>query len=208
MIRIKGLKKSFGDTVIFNGYDLEVADGEFVILSGNSGCGKTTLINMIGGIEPLDGGEIHVGDYKLERKRPSPSFFQAKVGFVFQNFGLVENKTVRQNLNMVDKKFRSEYTLEETLQAVGMSDKIDEKVYRLSGGEQQRVALARLMLKKCDVILADEPTGSLDWENAKVVIGVLEKLHHMGKTIIMVTHDERLSEYADRVIHLKSARNS
>lgn len=202
MISINNLNKHFGDIVIFDNYNLEIKDGEFVIFSGPSGCGKTTLINMIGGIEPISDGEIHIDEYKLEKKKPSAVFFQKKVGFIFQNFGLVENKTVKQNLNMVDKKFRTEHSMEESLDTVGLLDKMNEKVYRLSGGEQQRVALARLILKQCDVILADEPTGSLDWDNAKIVVDILKKLHSMGKTIIMVTHDSRLLEIAERVIYL------
>lgn len=202
MIIIRNLNKRFGDITLFDDYNLEIQDGEFVVFSGASGCGKTTLINMIGGIEPISGGEIHIDEYKLEKKKPSAVFFQKKVGFVFQNFGLVENKTVRQNLKMVDKKFRTNYTIEDSLEIVGLLDKIDEKIYRLSGGEQQRVALSRLILKQCDLILADEPTGSLDWDNAKIVVDILKKLHSMGKTIIMVTHDSRLLEIAERVIYL------
>ena len=119
-------------------------------------------------------------------------YFSEKVGFLFQNFALSENKTVLKNMEMVAKKNRTEVGIDEALREVGILSKKNEKVCTLSGGEQQRVALARLMIKKCDIILADEPTGSLDKDNADTVIGILKQLNEKGKTVIMVTHDENL----------------
>lgn len=115
-----------------------------------------------------------------------------------------ENRTVRKNLEMVAKRNRTEVTIEEALREVGILEKIDEKFCTLSGGEQQRVALARLMIKKCDIILADEPTGSLDKDNAMIVINILKKQNEKGKTVIMVTHDEELKKVGKRVIVLDS----
>ena len=107
------------------------------------------------------------------------------VGFLFQNFALLEGRTVAQNLQIIQKKSRTETSIEEALAAVGLTKKMNTKVYKLSGGEQQRVALARLMLKKCDVILADEPTGSLDEENADMVMNILHLLNQTGKTVVL-----------------------
>lgn len=203
MINIKNLKKSFDDKVLFNNFQLKIPDGQFIIFTGKSGSGKTTLLNMIGGLETVTDGEIQVDSYIFNNRTRVPrSFFQTKVGFVFQNFGLVDNKTVRQNLEMVHKKYRTEISVEQALKDVGMEKLQDQVVYKLSGGEQQRIALARLMLKKCDIILADEPTGSLDWENAQQVIEIIQQLNRKGKTIVMVTHDQRLLSSAGRTFKL------
>lgn len=121
---------------------------------------------------------------------------------MFQNFALVEQKTVRENLELVKEKFRSDKTPEQALSEVGLSDKFDSKVFTLSGGEQQRVALARLMVKKCDIILADEPTGSLDRDNAQKVIELLRKLNAQGKTVVIVTHDPKVAGQCDRIIKI------
>ena len=125
-----------------------------------------------------------------------------KIGFLFQNFALIESATIRENLEIVQKNGRSGITVEEVLSEVGLLQDIDTEVYKLSGGEQQRVALARLMFKKCDIILADEPTGSLDVENANMVIKFLHKLNKSGKTVILVTHDEKIIKNERRVVQL------
>ena len=124
------------------------------------------------------------------------------MGFLFQNFGLIENKTVYENLLIVKPYKGKELPIDTVLNRVGLEDKIDSKIYTLSGGEQQRVALARLMLKQCNIILADEPTGSLDRENATIVMNLLESLNHEGKTVIIVTHDENIKKRAGRIMEL------
>ena len=202
MIEIKEVSKSFGDKVVFDGFSLTIEDGAFVVFAGNSGCGKTTLLNMIGALEKPDSGQIFVDGVDIYKIRRKEDYFTYKVGFLFQNFALVENKTVRKNLDYVQKKARTSISLDEALKSVGIEDKIDTLVYKLSGGEQQRVALARLMYKKCDIILADEPTGSLDTENAKMVLNFLHKLNDEGQTIILVTHDEKILSSERNVVRL------
>ena len=115
---------------------------------------------------------------------------------------MLENKTVEQNLKIVKAKGDLSYRIDESLKVVGLTDKMNNKVYTLSGGEQQRIALARLILKPCNIILADEPTGSLDKRNAELVIGLLKKINSMGKTVIIVSHDEYVKNSADRIIEL------
>lgn len=203
MIEIKNLCKSFGDNVIFDNFNVTIDDGEYVVFAGKSGCGKTTLLNMIGALEKPDKGKIFVNGVDISLKRNQKEYFRSTVGFLFQNFALIENKTVRQNLELVQKKYRSEVTISQALNAVGIAGKEDTFVYKLSGGEQQRVALARLMIKKCDIILADEPTGSLDTDNAKSVVSILKQLNSQGKTVILVTHDERIIADCKKVINLK-----
>ena len=202
MICIHGLSKSFDDKVIFDNFSIDIADGDFVIFAGNSGCGKTTLLNMIGGLEDPDKGSIEVDGIDICKTKNKQDYFTYKVGFLFQNFALLENKTVRQNLELIQKKARTERTIPEVLEAVGLADKENIKIYKLSGGEQQRVALARLMLKKCDIILADEPTGSLDMGNANAVMDILRQLNKQGKTIIVVTHSEKIINSEKKVVRL------
>lgn len=194
MIQIKHLKKSFGDHIIFEDFSLEIPDREFIVFTGPSGCGKTTLLNMIGGIEQTNGGEILVDGLNIAKTKNLRTYYQKHVGFLFQNFALVERKTVAENLNMIRRNNRTQLTIEQVLERVGMQGTEKQYIYSLSGGEQQRIALARLMLKQCNLVLADEPTGSLDRENAKHVMGILKSLHEMGKTVIIVTHDETLIE--------------
>ena len=202
MIEIKNLHKSFGDRKLFSNFNTTIQDGEFVILSGVSGCGKTTLLNIIGSIEKIDDGEVLVDGINITNPKNQLEYFRTKVGFLFQNFALVDNKTVRENLKLIRNDSKSDITIEGALEKVGLLNKIDQKVYTLSGGEQQRVALGRLMVKKCDIILADEPTGSLDKVNAESVIEILKRMNKMGKTVIMATHDESYKKIGTRIINL------
>lgn len=202
MIEIKGLSKAFGERKLFDNFSLKVEDGEFVVFAGVSGCGKTTLLNMIGSLEPVDSGDILVDGRSVLGRRARSEYLKKKVGFLFQNFALVENKTVADNLAFVKNDCRSGVSAAQALETVGLSGKEKQKIYSLSGGEQQRVALARLIIKKCDMILADEPTGSLDRANANAVFSLLEELNRQGKTVIIVTHDEELQKRGKRVVLL------
>ena len=202
MIELKNVKKSFGDRVLYENLNLTVTDGEFAVLIGASGCGKTTLLDIIAGIEPIDSGEVIVDGLNIQKRRNRLAYYQTNLGMCFQNFALIENMTVRKNLELVQKKSRSDMSNEDALRRVGMSEYIDKKVCTLSGGEQQRVALARLMVKKCSIILADEPTGSLDAVNASKVMDILSDLNKMGKTVVMVTHDTKYQKIGSRQIDL------
>ena len=202
MISIRNMRKAFDDKVLFDHFDLDIPDGSFVVISGESGSGKSTLLNMIGGIEEPDSGTITVDGFDVTGKGSKRKYFRDVVGFLFQNFALLENKTVKENLEMIQKAGRSGVEIEEALEKVGLSDVLNKKVYKLSGGEQQRIALARLMIKKCSVILADEPTGSLDKKNSDMVMRVLHDLNTMGKTVIVVTHDEDIVSRADNVVRI------
>lgn len=200
MIEINNISKAFEDKKIFENFSEKIEKGEFIIFSGESGCGKTTLLNMIGGIEKIDKGTITVDGIDISQRKNKLSYFQNKVGFLFQNFALVDEKTVEQNLSIV----RGAQTTDilKVLERVGLKGYENKKVYKLSGGEQQRVALARLMLKSCDLILADEPTGSLDKKNAMLVMDILKELNKENKTIILVTHDEEIKKMGTRTITL------
>lgn len=193
MIKITNLNKSFNSKQLYKDFNMNIEDGDFVIFKGPSGCGKTTLLNMIGGIETIDSGSIIVNGYDVSRRKDRQKILSDEVGFLFQNFALVEEKTVKQNLEFVKKKYRQNIEIRDALSFSGLSENVlNEKIYTLSGGEQQRVAIARLIMKKCNIILADEPTGSLDRKNADMVFDLLSGLNTKGKTIILVTHDPQL----------------
>lgn len=202
MIEITNLNKKYGDNIIFENFNLSIESNVLAILSGESGRGKTTLLNMIGAIEKIDSGEIIVDGIDIMDKKKQLNYLKYKVGFLFQNFGLIENKTVKKNLEIVKKNIRSNYTINEVLDIVGLKNKLNSKIYTLSGGEQQRIALARLLLKKCDLVLADEPTGSLDKKNSDIVIDLIKQLKDMGKTIVIVTHDEYIKAKGEVIIDL------
>lgn len=196
------LSKRFEGRILFENFNFKIESGEFVCFSGVSGCGKTTLLNMIGMIEPFDSGKLLIDGDAIVTPKQRMQYFRKKLGFLFQNFALVENKTVEQNLKLIRKQDRTNLTMEEALKRVGLSGVLKQKVYTLSGGEQQRVALARLFFKQSEIILADEPTGSLDEANANRIMQILKELHQEGKTIILVTHDEKIKRMAERVIEL------
>ena len=202
MIKITNLNKCYGEKTLFQNLNISIADGEFVVFAGKSGCGKTTLLNIIGGLEKPDSGYVLVNGIDIYKRKNQRNYFKNTVGFLFQNFALIENKTVKQNLDFIEKADRTDISYEEALQFVGLEDKLKSKVFQLSGGEQQRIALARLMLKRCSIILADEPTGSLDYENSEKVLDILKDLNKSGKTIILVTHDERIIANARKVVYL------
>ncbi|MBE6841789.1 MAG: ATP-binding cassette domain-containing protein [Ruminococcus sp.] len=202
MIELKGIYKSFDGQMIFENFSETIKDGEFIVFNGESGCGKTTLLNMIGAIENADKGCILVDGIDIGRRKNKIKYFRDKVGFLFQNFALVEEETVEENLKIV-KGIKDRQLIDDVLCRVGLKNYGNKKVYKLSGGEQQRVALARLILKKCDIILADEPTGSLDKKNASMVVDILRSLNDEGKTVILVTHDDDIKKIGSRIINLE-----
>lgn len=201
MIEIKNISKKMGNKQLYQNFSINIPDQSFVVITGESGCGKTTLLNMIGGIEAINSGEILING-KSVKSYPKRYLFREEIGFLFQNFALVEYMTVKQNLSMVLDKNKANLSIKEVLKKVGLEGMENKKVYQLSGGEQQRVALARLMLKKCNVILADEPTGSLDEKNSAVVMEQLHYLNEQGKTIVMVTHNMKYVKEATMIINL------
>jgi len=199
LLQVENVRKSFGPLEVLKGVSLPVDRGDVVAILGPSGSGKTTLLHIIGALETFDGGQVIVDGIDVNDPKTHRDYFANKVGFLFQNFVLIEDMTVRKNLNLIRKTNASGISIAEALDYVGLGDKIDQKVYELSGGEQQRVALARLMIKKCDIILADEPTGSLDRKNAERVLSILEDFHQKGKTVVIVTHDEGIKNRGWRV---------
>lgn len=207
IIKLVNVKKKFGSHAIFENLNLNVEENDFVAIVGKSGKGKTTLLNMIGCIEPITSGEINVCGIKNPNinKKSGSHLLRNKISFLFQNYALVDDETVNFNLDIAlrfTKSSKSEKATlkKDALKMVGLSGYESRKVYELSGGEQQRIAIARAILKPSNLVLADEPTGSLDPENRDIVLKLLSKMNEMGKTIIVVTHDSTVADYCKRKI--------
>lgn len=204
IVKLKNISKSYYQHNVFHDFNLEIDEGEFIIISGKSGSGKSTLCNIIGLLDKPDQGKVFIKDQEIDYKDSKIAKLLSKnISYLFQNFALIDNKTVGYNLELVypSKKERknNRKLIEEKLSEVGMEGTYDKYIYECSGGQQQRVAIARL-LKQGDIIICDEPTGSLDEENKMLVMNLICDLHKKGKTIIMVTHDKTLYSYAKRVI--------
>lgn len=205
MIEIKNLNKKFNDKVIFNNLNLTIEDGEMLAISGASGSGKTTLLNILGKLDKEYDGNIII-DNKNLKTITQTNYLRNTIGYLFQNYALADNLTVTRNLDF-SLKYSDDKSLEakeNALEMVGLDPKeyLNKKIYTLSGGEQQRVALARLFLKPCSIILADEPTGSLDVKNRDIVLEILRKMNEHGKTVIVVTHDPYVLTVCNRVIKI------
>ena len=209
MIKIEHLAKSFGERTVFQDINLQFAAGKVYALIGNSGCGKTTLLNILAKLEPYDKGSISYRGQELKQIK-SHHFFKNELGYLFQNFGLLENETVAANLelgligqksNKQEKKQREE----EVLEKVGLNYlTLDQKIYELSGGEAQRVALAKVILKDPPLILADELTAALDPETSQEIMNLLLSLKKPDRLMIIATHNPVIWEKADEVIRLNT----
>lgn len=208
MIKIHQLTKTFGNRTVFSDLNLNFDAGKVYALIGNSGCGKTTLLNMLAKLEPYDQGSIQYKGKDLRKIKPT-NYFRNELGYLFQNFGLIDNKTVSENLDLglighkLDKQKKRE-TKEEVLDRVGLSYiQLDQKVYELSGGEAQRVALAKIILKDPPLILADELTAALDPETSQEIMDLLLTLKNKERLIIIATHNPTIWKQADQVVSLK-----
>ena len=207
MILVEKIHKQYYDHVIFDDFSMEVEQGSFVAIQGASGSGKSTLLNMIGLLDKPDKGNIIVFGNKNVKpfSRKANQLLKNNVGYLFQNFALIENKSVLYNLKLSIDHFSFSNKKEKIVQAlddVGLKGFENKKIYECSGGEQQRIALARLLLKPCQLVLADEPTGSLDAKNKEIVFQILKSMQQQGKTIVIVSHDQELVNRADKIINL------
>lgn len=208
-IEIKGLSKSYGRLKIYENLNLNLEGGKMIVLYGQSGCGKTTLLNMIGLIEDYQGGKILYDGEEIRSSKKKRKMLRDKFGFIFQDFGLIENESIINNLKVVYKvsKMKDATTqAEEVLKQMNLNVNLKRKIYELSGGEQQRVAIAKAILKDAQIILADEPTASLDEENKMQVLSWLKAFAAQGKNVIVVSHDAGVRELADEVINLEEYR--
>jgi len=208
MIELQHIWKQFGSRIIFSDLNLNFQSGMVYALIGDSGCGKTTLLNMLAKLETFDKGEIVYKGKSLTSLK-NEEFYRNELGYLFQNFGLLESQTIRENLELgligkkQNKKQEKERLLLQALKAVRLDYlSLNQKIYELSGGEAQRVALAKIILKNPPLILADEPTASLDPKNSKEIMEILLELRNANRTIIIATHNPSIWKMADQVIHL------
>ncbi len=214
MIEVKNIHKSFGDLEVLKGVNLTVQKGEIVAIVGKSGAGKTTLLQIIGTLDQPTQGEVLINGERLMAKgeRELAAFRNKHIGFIFQFHQLLPEFTALENVcipAMIAREKESEYKARATqlLTELGLKDRMNHKPNELSGGEKQRVSAARALMMKPDIILADEPTGSLDEKNKKELSDLLLKLRKQyGQTILLVTHDKELASIADRVIEIVDGR--
>lgn len=215
MIYIERLSKSFDRQTLWSDLDLTIPSGQMTAFVGPSGAGKSTLLNCIGLLESVDTGRIVYKEKDLTRLSTSGRrrFRRDTLGYLFQNYALVENATVEANLNIAQNAgyrltLRRRIDYREVLEHVGLAGRSKEKVHHLSGGEQQRVALARLMVKRPAIVLADEPTGALDEANTRMVINVLREMSDQGCAVVIATHDDRVRDSCDETFSVDTREMS
>jgi putative ABC transport system ATP-binding protein len=208
MIKLENVEKYYGRHRVLNGIDLEVRKGEFISITGISGSGKSTLLNIIGGMDRPETGRVivdceDISGYSDERLT---LYRRAKIGFIFQFFNLLPNITVFENISMplLLNGREEEERIFAIIRRIGLSGKEKDLPYQLSGGEQQRVAIARALIHGPEIILADEPTGSLDSETGRMIMDLIAQLAgETKKTVVLVTHEPHIAEYAQRMVRIK-----
>lgn len=214
MITVEGITKSFGSLKVLKGIDLHVEKGEIISIVGASGAGKTTLLQIIGTLDKADSGTVHINGQKLNSLRDSQlsDFRNKNIGFVFQFHQLLPEFTALENVMIPAligkiKDSQAKQKAKELLDMLGLADRLGHKPNELSGGEKQRVAVARALINNPAIILADEPSGSLDTENKEELHQLFFKLRDtLGQTFIIVTHDENLASITDRTVHMKDGQ--
>ena len=212
-IEFKNVKKIYkmGDVKIraLNGVDFKIDKGEFAVVLGPSGAGKSTILNILGGMDTCTTGEITVDGKRIDKysSRQLTAYRRYDIGFVFQFYNLVQNLTVKENVELATQICKEPLDIVKTIEAVGLSDRIGNFPSQLSGGEQQRVAIARALAKNPKMLLCDEPTGALDYNTSKEILKLIEDVNHKyGNTVIMVTHNDAIKNMADRVIKLRDGQ--
>ena len=213
LISLQNVTKEFendaGVVKALKGIDLDIYENEFVVVVGESGCGKTTMLNIIGGMDNLTGGTLTIEgkDYSHPTEKELTDYRRFKLGFVFQSYNLMPNLTARENVEFIAELVPSPMPVETALEKVGMLQRSDHYPSQLSGGQQQRIAIARALVKQPKVILADEPTAALDYQTSLEVLDAIERIvRDKTATVIMVTHNPEIGKMADRIIRLRAGK--
>ena len=197
------------DVRALDGVSLRIEAGELLVLLGPSGSGKSTLLNILGGLDTPTAGRVRFRDHRLDGAGPDAltQFRREHVGFVFQFYNLIPSLTARENVQLVTDIAERPMAPDEALRLVGLDDRLDHFPSQLSGGEQQRVAVARAIAKRPDVLLCDEPTGALDFASGRLVLQVIDQVNRqLGTTTALITHNAGIAGMADRVLHMGSGR--
>ena len=207
MIELRNINKGFDDRIVLENLNYNFYEGNSYALIGASGAGKTTLLNIIGKLEEVDSGDIIVNDINLNNIKEK-DYFKNYLSYLFQNFGLIENKSIQENLMLAfigEKigKLEKQQKMNEALKRVHLDVKLNRKIYTLSGGEAQRVALAKTILKDSPIILADEPTASVDQKNSEEIIELILSLKKENKIIIIATHSPDIYNQVDHILEIK-----
>lgn len=213
MIRTKKLVKEYvvGENKIVanDNIDFEIKAGEFAVILGPSGAGKTTLLNILGGMEKPSSGDVFINDVNISNfnEKELTNFRRNEVGFVFQFYNLMPNLTARENVEIAVEITKNHLDVLEVLENVGLKDRVNNFPAQLSGGEQQRVSIARAIAKNPSLLLCDEPTGALDYETGKKILALLYETSKLyNKTVIVVTHNQAIKDMADRVIVIRNGK--
>ena len=213
MVRLEGVRKSFGDNLVLDGIDLEVAPGEVLVIIGPSGSGKSTLLRCVNLLEPIQSGRIFLEGEEITRKGAHVSAIRQRIGIVFQQFNLFPHLTAIDNLTLAARRIRkmrrreAEGRARELLARVGLEEKADQHPHQLSGGQQQRVAIARALMMQPHVMLFDEVTSALDPELVGEVLVVMRDLARDGMTMLIVTHEMQFArEVGDRVVFMDGGK--
>lgn len=194
-----------------NGVSFDIEKGEFVVIVGSSGAGKTTVLNMLGGMDSCDEGEIIVDNARIDsyNSRQLTEYRRYDIGFIFQFYNLVQNLTAKENVELSTQICKNSLKAEEVLAQVGLGERLHNFPSQLSGGEQQRVSIARALAKQPKLLLCDEPTGALDYNTGKTILKLLQDTcRSTGMTVIVITHNQAIKPMADRVIEMKNAQVS
>ena len=215
IIRVENLRKVYRlgkvEVAALRGVNLRVEEGEFVSLVGPSGCGKSTLLHVIGGLTPPTAGRVQLDGTDLGGLNDGQrtELRKQKIGFVFQRYNLLPTLTVYGNIALAchiagNRNGASRAAMNSIVKMLGLEARLDHRPAELSGGEQQRVAIARAVVNRPKILLADEPTGSLDTENSELVMNMLQELNHKhGQTILLITHNPEVALYSDRIISMR-----
>lgn len=212
IMRVRGITREFqnGDVItqVLKGVNLDVYEGEFLVLLGESGCGKSTLLNIIGGMDhPTSGSfECFGEEFSNASQKRLTDYRRDNIGFIFQSYNLMPNLNAAQNLELIASLVPNPMSADEALEIVNLSERKNNYPSQMSGGQQQRVSIARALMKRPRIILADEPTAALDYATSIEVLEVMEKIVSEGTTMIMVTHNEEICRMADRVVRMRGGR--
>ncbi len=197
-------------TKVLKGVNLNVYDGEFLVVLGESGCGKSTFLNIIGGMDRATSGSFSFEGVEMAGATQAQltAYRRDNIGFIFQSYNLMPNLTALQNLRLIAELVDDPMDCEEALRLVGLGDKMNSYPSQLSGGQQQRVSIARALVKRPKLIFADEPTAALDYATSIEVLGALEEVVRAGTTLVMVTHNEEITRMANRVVRIRNGQTS